>query len=185
MVMKRRNKISGQFSPRLIEMLESPAYRVLTNTAHRVISRIEIELGHHGGNDNGRLPVTYDNFIDYGVARMCIAPAVREAEALGFITVKRGRGGNAESKTPNLYGLTFAHDRGSRASPPTHDWRKIKTVKEARKIAQGARQTKDEWAVKYAELRKRKNRKPVLRTRVCPQLVDSQAPDCVIHGRSA
>ena len=77
MVMKRRNKISGQFSPRLIEMLESPAYRVLTNTAHRVISRIEIELGHHGGNDNGRLPVTYDNFIDYGVARMCIAPAVR------------------------------------------------------------------------------------------------------------
>ena len=63
--MKRRNRINGQFSVRLIEMLESPAYRVLTVAAHRVISRIEVELGHHGGNDNGKLPVTYDEFIEY------------------------------------------------------------------------------------------------------------------------
>ena len=154
--MKRRNKINGQWSPRLIEMLESPAYRVLTATAHRVISRIEIELGHHGGNDNGRLPVTYSDFIDYGMTRESIAPAIREAEALGFIRVKRGRGGNADNGTPNLFGLTFSHDRGSRASPPSHDWRKIKTVEDALRIAQDARQNKDEWAVKYAELRKRK-----------------------------
>ena len=154
--MKRRNKINGQWSPRLIEMLESPAYRVLTATAHRVISRIEIELGHHGGNDNGRLPVTYNDFIDYGMTRESIAPAIREAEALGFIRVKRGRGGNADNSTPNLFGLTFSYDRGSRASPPTQDWRKIKTVENAMKIAQDARQNKDEWAVKYAELRKRK-----------------------------
>jgi hypothetical protein len=33
--MKRRNQISGQWSPRLIEMLESPAYRVLSQSAHR------------------------------------------------------------------------------------------------------------------------------------------------------
>jgi hypothetical protein len=44
---KRRNRINGQWSPRLIEMLESPAYRVLSLSAHRVISRIEIELGSH------------------------------------------------------------------------------------------------------------------------------------------
>jgi hypothetical protein len=156
--MKRRNKINGQWSPRLIEMLESPAYRVLTATAHRVISRIEIELGHHGGNDNGRLPVTYSDFIDYGMTRESIAPAIREAEALGFIRVKRGRGGNADSSTPNLFGLTFSYDRGSRANPPTQDWRKIKTVEDALRIAQDARQNKDEWAVKYAELRKRKTK---------------------------
>ena len=156
--MKRRNKINEQFSPRLIEMLESPAYRVLTNAAHRVISRIEIELGHHGGNDNGRLPVTYDNFVDYGITRESIAPAIREAEALGFIRVKRGRGGNADNSTPNLFGLTFSYDRGSRANPPTQDWRKIKTVEDALRIAQDARQNKDEWAVKYAELRKRKTK---------------------------
>ena len=41
---KRRNRINEQFSARLIEMLESPAYRVLSRSAHLVISRIEVEL---------------------------------------------------------------------------------------------------------------------------------------------
>src|SRR4029450_8804364 len=94
---KRRNRINCQFAPRPIEMLESPAYRVLSLSAHRVITRIEIELAHHGGNDNGKLPVTKQDFIDYGIHDHAVAPAIREAEALGFIRVtERGRGGNAE-----------------------------------------------------------------------------------------
>src|SRR4029450_7598989 len=138
--MKRRNRISGNFSPRLIEMLESPAYRQLSLSAHRVISRIEIELAHHGGNDNGKLPVTYEDLIEYGVHRHSIAPAIREAIALGFIEVtKRGRAGNAESRVPSLHRLTFAHDRNSRQSPPTHEWRKIKNSEEAAMAAQSAR----------------------------------------------
>ena len=62
--MKRRRKttIGGQFAPRLIEMLESPAYRALSLSGHRALARLEIELGHHGGTDNGRLPVTYADF---------------------------------------------------------------------------------------------------------------------------
>jgi hypothetical protein len=52
--MKRRNRLNGQWSPRMIEMLRSPAYRALSLSAHRLISRIEIELADHGGNDNGR-----------------------------------------------------------------------------------------------------------------------------------
>jgi hypothetical protein len=138
--MKRRNRISGQFSSRLIEMLESPAYRQLSLSAHRVISRIEIELARHGGNDNGKLPVTYEDFIEYGIHRHSIAPAIRESVALGFIEVtKRGRGGNAENREPSLYRLTFAHDRNSRQSPPTHEWRRIKTLDEAVIAAQLAR----------------------------------------------
>ena len=94
--MKRRNSINGQFAARLIEMLESPAYRVLSRSGHMVIARIEIELASHGGNDNGRLPVTTDNFVEYGMHRTSVAPAIREAEALGFIRItERGHGGNA------------------------------------------------------------------------------------------
>ena len=48
--MKRRNKINGQWSPRLVEMLCSPAYRALNLSEHRVLSRVEIELANHGGN---------------------------------------------------------------------------------------------------------------------------------------
>jgi hypothetical protein len=149
---KRRNSIHGQFSPRTIEMLESPAYRALSLSAHRLISRIEVELGRHGGNDNGRLPVTKQNFVDYGISHDQIAPAIREAEALGFIRVtERGHGGNAESRRPNLFYLTFAHGRESRANPPSHDWRKIKTTDEAEVIARTARASKNPDAVRFGQ----------------------------------
>jgi hypothetical protein len=144
----KRNKISGQFAARLIEMLESPAYRTLSRAALLVISRIEIELAHHGGNDNGRLPVTTDQFVEYGIHRSAVAPAIREAEALGFIKVtERGRGGNAEHRRPNRFYLTFSNGRGAKSQPPTHEWRCIKTLEEAERIAHEARTSKDQNAV--------------------------------------
>src|SRR6516225_8310961 len=94
---KRKNRISGQFSAKLIEMLESPAWRALSLSALLLINRLEIELAHHGGNDNGQLPVTKEDFIDYGISGNQIAPAIREAQALGFIRVtEQGRAGNSE-----------------------------------------------------------------------------------------
>jgi hypothetical protein len=149
---KRRNRISGQWSARLIEMLESPAYRALSRSAHLVISRIEVELAHHGGNDNGRLPVTTDQFVMYGMHRSSVAPAIREAEALGFIRItERGRGGNAEHGTPNKFFLTFAHARDSSKTPPTHDWRRIKSLEEAEQIARTSRADKNPHAVEHGK----------------------------------
>jgi hypothetical protein len=55
----RRTRIAGQFAPRLVEMLESHAYRALSHAAHRLLARLEIELAHHGGRQNGKLPLTY------------------------------------------------------------------------------------------------------------------------------
>jgi hypothetical protein len=157
--MKRRNRINGQWSPRLIEMLESPAYRALSVSAHRVMSRIEIELGSHGGNDNGRLPVTKQDFLEYGISHDQIAPAIRELEALGFIRVtEHGRGGNAEYRKPNLFFLTFAHGRDSRELAPPHDWRRIKTMQEAESIARAARANKNPDAVRFGLRRAEKNR---------------------------
>jgi hypothetical protein len=151
---KRRNRINEAFSPRTIEMLKSPAYRTLSQSAHRVISRIEIELSSHGGNDNGRLPVTKLDFMEYGVSARLVAAAIREAQALGFIEVtERGRGGNAEHRQPNKFFLTFARGRDSRANPPTDAWRKIKTMEEAEAIAKDARANKDRRAVQFAQQR--------------------------------
>jgi hypothetical protein len=86
-VKRRFSKIEGQFAARPIEMLESPAYRVLSLSARRVLDRLDIEFAHHGGTDNGRLPVTYDDFERYGIDRHAIAPAIREVAALGFVEV--------------------------------------------------------------------------------------------------
>ena len=150
--MKRRNSINGQFATRRIEMLESPAYRVLSRSAHMVLARIEIELAHHGGNDNGRLPVTSENFVEYGMHRTSVAPAIREAEALGFIRItERGHGGNAEYRSPNRFYLTYAHTRDSKKSPPTDEWRHIETLEEANQIARTARANKCELAVEHGK----------------------------------
>ena len=92
MTRRKRIKIDGPFSPRLVEMLESPAHRVLSLSAHRVLHRLEIELGHHGGTENGNLQTTYEQFVDFGIHRHSIASAIRELVALGFIQVTEKAG---------------------------------------------------------------------------------------------
>jgi hypothetical protein len=134
---RRPNRIGGQFAPRLIEMLESPAFQALSLSGHRILARLEIELANHGGKDNGRLPVTFDDFQKYGIDRHAIAPALREVEALGFAKItERGRAGNAEWRTPNRFRLTYMFVKDS---TPTHEWRQIKTIEDATMIAKAAR----------------------------------------------
>ena len=130
--------IAGQFSARTIAMLESPAYRALSRAAHQVLTRIEIEHAHHGGKDNGRLPVTSAQFVEYGIHRHAIAPAIRELVALGFIEITReGRAGNADWRRPTLFRLTYRHSFDLK---PTNEWRKI-TEADANALAKIARRT--------------------------------------------
>jgi hypothetical protein len=120
---KRRTWLSEQFIARTTRMLESPAYRTLSLTGHRVLARLEIEHSHHGGAENGRLPVTYDDFARYGIDRHAIGPALREAEALGFIeTVEQGRAGNADYRRPNVFRITYLP---TPYSDPSHEWARI------------------------------------------------------------
>jgi hypothetical protein len=136
---KKQNKISGQFAVRHIKMLESPAYRVLSLSAHRVMARIEIEFARHGGEDNGKLPVTFEHFVEYGMDRHAVAPAIRELSALGFIEItEAGRSGNNELRRPNKFRLTFRHCVG-RMGDGTHEWRLIDTIEKAQALADAAR----------------------------------------------
>lgn len=139
----RRTTIGAQFSPRRIDMLESPAYRSLSLSAHRVIDRVSIELMKHGGADNGRLPVTYDDFERYGIHRHAIGPAIREAVALGFLEITEyGRAGNAEWRRSHLFRLTFARSDNDR-NDGTHEWKNI-SEEDAPLIAAAARKAKPE-----------------------------------------
>src|SRR5262245_17895202 len=89
---KSRQTIEGQFAPRLIAMLESPAYRELNRTEHLAMARLEIELANHGGKDNGELPLTKDQLVEYGVHPRYVASSLRTLEMLGFvICTERGR----------------------------------------------------------------------------------------------
>ena len=111
-------------------------------SAKRILERLEIELFHHGGKpeENGKLPCTYEHFEEYGVHADAIAPAIREAVALGFVEITRpGCAGNAGYRQPTLYRLTYRHSGSHRET--TDEWRQIKTIEEAKAIAERARGT--------------------------------------------
>jgi hypothetical protein len=113
-----------------------PAYCVLSLSGRHVLDRIEIEMADHGGTDNGKLPVTYDDFERYGIHRHAIGPAIREVVALGFVEItEAGRAGNSEWRKPNLFRLTYRQTKYE----PTNDWDKIKSPEEAEAFAQSAR----------------------------------------------
>jgi hypothetical protein len=144
---RRARKIEGQFVPRLVEMMESPAYRVLSLSARRCLDRIEIEHMRHGGRANGQLPITYEHFVEYGLHRHAIGPALRELQALGFIQItERGVAGNASHRAPNKFRLTYIAEGRAR---PTHEWRRIKSVEEAELVAKAARLGTNETPRKY------------------------------------
>jgi DNA-binding transcriptional MocR family regulator len=133
----KHQKIDGLFVPHTRELLESPAWRILSQSARRLLHRIELEHLRHRGEENGRLPVTFNQFFEYGVHRHGIAPAIRECEALGLIQVtKRGTAANADFYAPNVFRLTYLPAGTRRA---THEWRKIKTLDEAAILADAAR----------------------------------------------
>jgi hypothetical protein len=140
---RRRNRIVGtdgkatQWTPLLLEMMESPAWRVLSLSARRVLDRLSIELRHHGGHQCDGLPVTYEDFESYGIDRHSISPAIREVVALGFVKIARqGRGGNAEFRQPTLYQTTFLT---SQDTEQTHEWRSFPSIEQAQSIASAAR----------------------------------------------
>lgn len=140
---KKRNAISGQFAARQIDMLKSPAYRVLSKAAHQALARVEIEHANHGGAENGNLPVTFADFQKYGIYAKSIAPAIRELEALGFIEItRRGCAGNAEFRQPNLFRLTHRHAKGEDGDG-THEYKRFTSLKIAKGVAKDARENAD------------------------------------------
>jgi hypothetical protein len=159
---KRNNRLKGPFVPRTIEMLCSPAFGALSLAGHRILARIEIEHAKHGGRDNGRLPVTFADFERFKVHRMAIAPGIREVCALGFAEVtRRGRAGNGEYRTPNLFRLTYL-------GAPTNEWSAIETAEQADKIARKARQ-KPKEKIQFTTPGKHTDTTPGIRTEHRPR----------------
>ena len=159
----KHKKINGQFVPRRPDMLRSPAFRALSLTGHRILACIESEYCRHGGKDNGKLPVTHQNFQRFGIHHNAIGPGLRETQALGFIEItQRGLAGNADHRRPNLFRLTYL-------DAPTDEWRKV-AKEEAEAIANKARANKPTG---YPRLRRkrtnsqyRKTRKPIPETSI-------------------
>lgn len=134
----KESKIDYQFAAFPTEMLASPAWLALSPNGRKVVDRLVVENGRHGGKENGRLPCTYSDFMAAGVRDGSVSDAVREAVALGFVKVtERGRAGNGEFRRAAQYEVTFLFKPGRR---PSNEWAAIQTREEATRISAEARQ---------------------------------------------
>jgi len=143
-----------------IQMLESPAYRTLSGNAMKAFARILIEHRAHGGFENGKLTVTHQDFIEYGVSRGYVGDAVDELEYKGLIRVKRGRSG-AGTPHASIYTLTYVGDY--EGAPPTNDWRNC-TMERCKKWSDIDRKRAEEKRAKLG----RKKKTPVRDSVILP-----------------
>ena len=140
---KKRTQIGGQWVPYRVEMIQSPAFRVLSLQARKILHRLEIEHCAHGGAENGRLPCRYYDFETYGSRRKAISLAIREAEALGFIQTMT-LGSRAYGDIPgkaSTYRLTYLHTEEGFSD----EWKKINTIEEARALVAAAAIEHEAW----------------------------------------
>jgi hypothetical protein len=124
------------------EMLESPAWRAMRFAARKIVDRVIIEHLAHAGTENGNLITTYTDFQHFGLRRRSsIAPAIIEAETLGFIDViERGGSAYAELRNPSRYALAWLGRKDG--TPPTNRWKAFDTVADAHKAVRTAGKNK-------------------------------------------
>jgi hypothetical protein len=105
----------------------------------RLLDRIELEHCAHAGRENGYLTVPYNQFVETGIGRRFIKPAIDEAVRLGLLTVERGLYRGGARRQPSRYRLTYLKWKFVPAAgapyylEPTHDWRHFRPEKKARK----------------------------------------------------
>ena len=120
------------FIKRRRSLNESTAMAALTLAAHRVLVRLEIELMQHGGKNNGKLIVTYNNFVAFGMHRSTVAPAIRLLATLGLIEITLRGWRLAAHGRPARYRLTYLEAFGK---PPTDEWKAYPPIQKRRQPA--------------------------------------------------
>ena len=173
----KRNSVAQYFTSRPVELIASPALRILSRAGHLALLRIELELRSHAGHRNGKLIVTKQQFAEFGIHPRMIAPALRELNALAIvITTMQGRGGNAEHRQPNRFLLNYMCGALDAHEQITNAWTRFKSLEEAEKTASAARKAKDETKVTYGR-RTARNRNNFRGHKVYPKPGSQSAPE--------
>jgi len=165
---KRRTKIDGQFIAYTLEMIESSAWRVLSFQGRKILNRLEIEHCAHGGAENGRLPCRYHDFEKYGCRRKSISRGLTEIEALGFaktVTFGTRAYGDIPGKA-STFVLTYLP---TPEGPPTHDWKKLDTLKAAKDAVTAALREHQDWLDAAEGSPRHRQRKTKRQGAICPR----------------
>jgi len=129
----------------------------------KVVFRIALEHMRHGGVDNGRLPVTYNDLVRSGVRRNSIREAIQVAINLGWIDrVSVGEvPWHGDIRAPSRFGLTWLprHDGTS----PSNRWTRLTTDTDAKAAVTNAENLCSKIRTLPKFFNRQKNRPPVTR----------------------
>jgi hypothetical protein len=125
------------------ELINSPAWKAQSIHCRRLIDFLMLEHLNHGGKENGFLKAPFAQLQASGIGRRYIAPAIREAEALGLLRVRHGALRALQLSALNLFRLTFYHSKETNDAggvywiAGTHEWKRTTseratTVKKSR-----------------------------------------------------
>lgn len=140
--MGRKSRSSWAERPRAAipyKLLDSPAFLEISHAARHAFWRLVVEIGRHGGKENGRLICTKKNFEDWGIPTNLIARAIRELVAVRLIEVTRaGAAGNAEQRRAALYRVTCFASVDREGGDGTHNYESITTREQAAALVRAA-----------------------------------------------
>ena len=119
---RRRKWLNTSFVVHRLEMRMSAAWKAVPPPLRRILDRLEEEHMRHAGTCNGRLFVSYTQFVAAGVSRRNIAALLGLGEALGMIEIVRGQDVAGDIREPNQYRLTYL-EKGQAA--PTDEWKGV------------------------------------------------------------
>ena len=116
-------------------LLSSPAFRVLNIHELRTLFCIMEEHQAKSGFIKDGLIVTRRDFTRWGVDTHHITASLAVLRNLWIVQQTRNMGGSRDGRTPNMYKPTFLPSEPS-IKDATHDYLKIPTKKEARRVAE-------------------------------------------------
>ncbi|MCV0394122.1 MAG: hypothetical protein K5872_22860 [Rhizobiaceae bacterium] len=123
MARPRRGSIKGPFVPHTLDLLQSASWAERTVPLMRILDRLEVEHLRHAGTRNNRLFVSYGQFVESGISRRAIAPALTLGEELGLLKIVRPSASyGGIIRPPTAYGLTYAPDATGNT---TNEWRRV------------------------------------------------------------
>ncbi len=123
------------------EMLTSHAWRAASHLQRSMVTVLLGELGRHAGRNNGSLIFTNRDFQAWGFSRDAIKPNLAAIEALGLYDFKRGRPGMkgyGNARRGRIPFMPILDDDGNEIEPPSDEWARFNTTKEAKVAAKTA-----------------------------------------------
>lgn len=155
--MKKTWLQGAQFVALRKDMLEHDAFQALDDNARRVLDRLILEFLRTGGQENGKLVVTWDQFQAHGCTRRLIRRSLRQLIAGGFVRTTVQGGMDLGERVPSQYRLTFLPI--NKKSPPTDEWKGMS--------ANAVHEARTDWEDRRSAAQRRR------RTKTLPPTIDS------------